>query len=109
VSGYRTGQALGSGLLVYDPEGRQIGHAEDAAGAERIIQTAKRRREADLCLEVGTTDDGLRWACCHPAGHVRYWFDHLALTGIDGQPVVTWRRNDAELARYLAPVERGNR
>lgn len=60
----------------------------------------------DLCLEVGTTDDGERWACCHPKGHVRYWFDHVALTTDPARPVVMWRRHDGDTARYLAPVER---
>jgi hypothetical protein len=62
--------------------------------------------DRDLCLEIGTTDDGERWACCHPEGHVRYWFDHMALTTDPVRPVVMWRRHDGHLARYLQPIER---
>lgn len=106
MADYRIGQALGAGCLVYDPEGKQIGWAEDPEGAEKIIQAARKAQKRDLCLEVGTTDDGERWACCHPEGHVRYWFDHVALTSDPARPIVTWRRHDAALARYLVPVER---
>jgi len=60
----------------------------------------------EMGLDVGITDDGQRWACCHPAGHVRYWFDHLAITEEVARPFVTWRRHDGDQARYLMPIPR---
>jgi hypothetical protein len=62
------------------------------------------RERPGLCLEVGTTADGLRWACTHPTGHLRYWHEHLALTGIADLPAVTWRRHDSATAVYLIPL-----
>jgi hypothetical protein len=62
-------------------------------------QGAAHRR---LCLAVGVTADGRRWACCHPLRHVRYWFDHLALTGEPLFPVVLWREGGP--AHYLTRV-----
>jgi hypothetical protein len=77
-----------------------------AAAAIAASRQGRPMPDRDLCLEVGTTDDGERWACCHPAGHVRYWFDHMALTNDPARPVVMWRRHDGLLARYLQPIER---
>lgn len=123
MSTYRIAEALGTGWNIYDPEGRQIGWTEDPGEAGKIAQAAREKRltgealeqfqvvlelasRPKLCLEVGTTDDGERWPCIHPEGHLRYWFDHIALTEDPERPVVMWRRYDGDQARYLQPVER---
>lgn len=70
------------------------------------LQQEQTATSSGLCLDVGETDDGRRWACTLHAGHDRYWFDHLALTDDRTWPVVMWRKHDGHLAAYLAKVER---
>ncbi len=81
-------------------------HRRAQAGGTPLPVSHVHAQPERRCEEVGVTDDGLRWACCHPAGHLRYWQDHVALTGIDVMPVVMWRRHDGDRARYLIPAER---